>query len=219
MTADLRLSGRIDGERVRGTLQVGVTRDAMRLEGLAPFGAPVFVLAAQPGAARCCCCHARRRSPAAHRPPNCSTPPSASRCRRRICSRSSRAAACRTGRSRGGATFGDDVDAARPRSGPRRCGCRHRRRARRSWWRPQTARWRVEYTRTERGLADRHSAAAVAPRRSAGRSDRRRLRARRARRRWRRLPEGALRRRGARRRARGDRSPTCGRGRGRGRER
>ncbi len=51
VTADLRLSGRIDGERVRGTLQVGVTADAMRLEGLAPFGAPVFVLAAQPGQA------------------------------------------------------------------------------------------------------------------------------------------------------------------------
>ena len=51
ITADLRLSGRIDGERVRGTLQVGVTRDTMRLEGLAPFGAPVFVLAAQPGRA------------------------------------------------------------------------------------------------------------------------------------------------------------------------
>ena len=49
VTADLRLSGRIDGERVRGTLQVGVARDAMRLEGLAPFGAPVFVLAARPG--------------------------------------------------------------------------------------------------------------------------------------------------------------------------
>jgi hypothetical protein len=48
ITADLRLSGRIDGERVRGTLQVGVTREAMRLEGLAPFGAPVFVLAARP---------------------------------------------------------------------------------------------------------------------------------------------------------------------------
>lgn len=51
VTADLRLSGRIDGDRVRGTLQVGVTRDAMRLEGLAPFGAPVFVLAARPGQA------------------------------------------------------------------------------------------------------------------------------------------------------------------------
>ena len=51
VTADLRLSGRIDGERVRGTLQVGVTREAMRLEGLAPFGAPVFVLAARPGQA------------------------------------------------------------------------------------------------------------------------------------------------------------------------
>lgn len=51
LTADLRLSGRIDGDRVRGTLQVGVSRDAMRLEGLAPFGAPVFVLAAQPSGA------------------------------------------------------------------------------------------------------------------------------------------------------------------------
>lgn len=47
LTADLRLSGRIAGDRVRGTLQVGVTADAMRLEGLAPFGAPLFVLAAQ----------------------------------------------------------------------------------------------------------------------------------------------------------------------------
>jgi len=51
LTADLRLSGRIDGDRVRGTLQVGVASDAMRLEGLAPFGAPVFVLAAQPSGA------------------------------------------------------------------------------------------------------------------------------------------------------------------------
>jgi hypothetical protein len=51
ITADLRLSGRIDGERVRGTLQVGVERESMRLEGLAPFGAPVFVLAARPGSA------------------------------------------------------------------------------------------------------------------------------------------------------------------------
>jgi hypothetical protein len=51
LTADLRLSGRIDGERVRGTLQVGLTADSMRLEGLAPFGGPVFVLAAQPSRA------------------------------------------------------------------------------------------------------------------------------------------------------------------------
>lgn len=51
VTADLRLSGRIDDEKVRGTLQVGVTREAMRLEGLAPFGAPVFILAARPGQA------------------------------------------------------------------------------------------------------------------------------------------------------------------------
>ena len=48
LSADLRLSGRIDGSRVRGTLQVGVAADAMRLEGVAPFGAPVFVLAARP---------------------------------------------------------------------------------------------------------------------------------------------------------------------------
>jgi hypothetical protein len=51
LTADLRLSGRIDGERVRGTLQVGATGEAMRLEGLAPFGAPVFVLSATPAGA------------------------------------------------------------------------------------------------------------------------------------------------------------------------
>lgn len=51
LTADLRVSGRIDGERVRGTLQVGVSADSLRLEGLAPFGAPVFVVAARPGTA------------------------------------------------------------------------------------------------------------------------------------------------------------------------
>ncbi len=51
LTADLRLSGRIDGDRVRGTLQVGASRETMRIEGLAPFGAPVFVLAARPDGA------------------------------------------------------------------------------------------------------------------------------------------------------------------------
>ncbi|WP_396623744.1 hypothetical protein [Luteitalea sp.] len=51
LTADLRLSGRIEGDRVRGTLQVGVSVDSVRLEGLAPFGAPVFVLAGRPGQA------------------------------------------------------------------------------------------------------------------------------------------------------------------------
>lgn len=51
LTADLRLSGRIDGDRVRGTLQVGVSADSVRLEGIAPFGAPVFVLAGSPGRA------------------------------------------------------------------------------------------------------------------------------------------------------------------------
>ncbi|HTU99863.1 MAG TPA: hypothetical protein VMF13_04955 [Luteitalea sp.] len=48
LTADLRMSGRIDGGRVRGTLQVGLTPTTMRLEGVAPFGGPVFVLAAKP---------------------------------------------------------------------------------------------------------------------------------------------------------------------------
>ncbi|BCS34649.1 hypothetical protein TBR22_A38770 [Luteitalea sp. TBR-22] len=51
LTVDLRLSGRIDGERVRGTLQAGVSGDSVRLEGIAPFGAPVFVLAGRPGQA------------------------------------------------------------------------------------------------------------------------------------------------------------------------
>ena len=51
LTAEVRLSGRIDGERVRGTLQLGVSADSLRLEGLAPFGAPVFVLAVTPAEA------------------------------------------------------------------------------------------------------------------------------------------------------------------------
>lgn len=45
LTADVRIAGRVDGEKVRGTLQVGVDRSAVRIEGVPPFGAPVFVLA------------------------------------------------------------------------------------------------------------------------------------------------------------------------------
>lgn len=46
LTADLALSGRTQGGRVRGRLQAGFRApDAMRLEGLPPFGPPVFILA------------------------------------------------------------------------------------------------------------------------------------------------------------------------------
>lgn len=51
LTADLRIAGRVDGERIRGTLQVGVDADSLRIEGVPPFGAPVFVLAGRSGAA------------------------------------------------------------------------------------------------------------------------------------------------------------------------
>lgn len=53
MTAEVGLSGTVDGRRVRGTIIVG-TEDAggVRLEVPAPFGAPLLVLAARPGAAR-----------------------------------------------------------------------------------------------------------------------------------------------------------------------
>ncbi|MPZ17129.1 MAG: hypothetical protein GEV06_04315 [Luteitalea sp.] len=52
MTAEIGLSGRIDGRRVRGRLQVGLAEGGrVRLEAVAPFGAPAFVLAAQPSQA------------------------------------------------------------------------------------------------------------------------------------------------------------------------
>lgn len=51
LTADLRIAGRVDGERVRGTLQVGVDGKGLRLEGVPPFGAPVFILAGPTDAA------------------------------------------------------------------------------------------------------------------------------------------------------------------------
>jgi hypothetical protein len=45
-TADVGVTGRVGGHRVRGTLQVGVSRPGrIRIEAVAPFGAPVFVLA------------------------------------------------------------------------------------------------------------------------------------------------------------------------------
>lgn len=50
LTADLALSGRTGAGRLRGRVQAGFRApDAMRLEGLPPFGSPVFVLAAGAG--------------------------------------------------------------------------------------------------------------------------------------------------------------------------
>ena len=46
LTAELRLSGRAGGERLRGTLHVGLAAPAsVRVEAIAPFGQPVFILA------------------------------------------------------------------------------------------------------------------------------------------------------------------------------
>jgi hypothetical protein len=45
-TAEAALSGRINGSRVRGRLHLGVTsRGDIRLEAVAPFGPPIFILA------------------------------------------------------------------------------------------------------------------------------------------------------------------------------
>ena len=40
------LSGRAAGQRVRGRVQAGLVPGALRLEGVAPFGSPVFILVA-----------------------------------------------------------------------------------------------------------------------------------------------------------------------------
>jgi len=53
LTAEVGLSGTVDGRRVRGTIIVGTeAAGGVRLEVPAPFGAPLLVLAARPGAAR-----------------------------------------------------------------------------------------------------------------------------------------------------------------------
>lgn len=50
LTAVLNLRGRVGGERLSGTVHAGFERPAsMRLEGIPPFGQPVFILAAQGG--------------------------------------------------------------------------------------------------------------------------------------------------------------------------
>jgi outer membrane biogenesis lipoprotein LolB len=44
--AELGLSGRAAGQRVRGRILGGLVPGALRLEGVAPFGSPVFILVA-----------------------------------------------------------------------------------------------------------------------------------------------------------------------------
>jgi hypothetical protein len=46
LAAEIALAGKVDGRRVRGRLQVGLTREGgVRIEAVAPFGAPLFTLA------------------------------------------------------------------------------------------------------------------------------------------------------------------------------
>lgn len=48
LTAEVGLSGRAGGERMRARLHLGLAApDALRIEAVAPFGAPVFILAAE----------------------------------------------------------------------------------------------------------------------------------------------------------------------------
>ncbi len=50
VSAEVALSGRVSGRRVRARLLVGLARpDGVRVEALAPFGAPVFVLTGRDG--------------------------------------------------------------------------------------------------------------------------------------------------------------------------
>ncbi len=52
LTAELSLSGHAGDEKLRGRVHAGFERPAsMRLEGVAPFGPPVFILVARGGAA------------------------------------------------------------------------------------------------------------------------------------------------------------------------
>src|SRR4051812_31260197 len=49
LTADLALSGNAGRQRLGGHVLAGFAPDALRLEGVAPFGGPMFILAAQKG--------------------------------------------------------------------------------------------------------------------------------------------------------------------------
>jgi hypothetical protein len=49
LTADLALSGSAGRQKLRGHILAGFAPNALRLEGVAPFGGPVFILAAENG--------------------------------------------------------------------------------------------------------------------------------------------------------------------------
>jgi len=50
LTAEAALSGRVAGQRVRGRLHIGLAEpNALRIEAIAPFGPPAFILAAFEG--------------------------------------------------------------------------------------------------------------------------------------------------------------------------
>lgn len=49
LTAELALSGRAGQQRIRGRVLAGFAPDALRLEGAAPFGGPVFIFVARGG--------------------------------------------------------------------------------------------------------------------------------------------------------------------------
>jgi hypothetical protein len=49
LEVELGLSGRVGRQRMRGKVQAGLVPGALRLEGLAPLGSPVFILVADGG--------------------------------------------------------------------------------------------------------------------------------------------------------------------------
>lgn len=50
LTAEASLAGRVGGQRVRGRVHIGLAEpNAVRIEGVAPFGPPGFILVAQDG--------------------------------------------------------------------------------------------------------------------------------------------------------------------------
>ena len=52
LTAELALSGRAGRQRIRGRVIAGFSPTALRLEGVAPFGGPVFLFVAEGGRGR-----------------------------------------------------------------------------------------------------------------------------------------------------------------------
>ena len=74
LTGELQLSGRVAGQRLRGRALVGIAGpDSLRLEGLAPFGSPAFILAATGGKATLFLPRDNRVLRRRRRRPKCST--------------------------------------------------------------------------------------------------------------------------------------------------